>query len=1047
MRLLRSILLLGATSAFALVVGASAPAVAVAQSTITGRVTAAGTGQPVSDVRVYAIGTTAVASTNSDGRYTLHVKPGTMDVRATRIGFIEQKKSVTVAAGTPATLDFALAQSLIKLTEIVTTATGEQRKVELGNSVTTLGNIAEKVETRPVNNLADLMVAKAPGVQVLSGNMTGSAPVIRIRGLKSLSLSSAPIYVVDGVRMSSGNIGLNTGGTQASFLNTLNPEEIADIEIVKGPSAATLYGTDAANGVIVITTKRGTAGAPRWTMHVEGGQVKDLNEYPSQYALWGHRPATPATPRRCLLADLAATPATCVVDSLTSYNLLDDAQFSPVSTGYTKGVGAQVSGGTDAVRYFVSGDFQGERGTLTLPDFSQQFLQSSGSGIREEWLHPEYFNRLSLRSNLNATLNPKLDLGVTIGYGKTAQRLPPVDNNTESFLFQAFGNPGFKPTAACAATPVSCLGYTNTGLLGEELGGYAQYTPASTFQRLNQLKIDRLTASGDAHWRPFSWMQNDAVVGMDLSNRDVVALCRFNECAVGGGDRIEDSFVDDRRSVDRNLSAQLTSNGTWQVMPTLNLKTTLGAQYTNQQSEFTDAEGDQLPPGAQSPGQGAIAFADGSFIRADKTLGYYLQEQATIRDLLFLTAAVRTDQNSAFGTKFQNVVYPKFGVSYIISDESFFPKLGWLDQLRLRGAYGASGVQPGSTTALRTFAATTVNIGIDASDAADTPALLASALGNPNLKPERSTEREFGFESRLFNSRLNLDFTYYNNVTKDALISQPIAPSAGPSSLNVTRNLGSIRNTGIEATLTSTLVDRREFGWDMTVGGSHNTNKIESLGFKDDGTPNPTIGTGATRDSLGLPINGIFQRPYTFSDANGDGIIVASEITVDKNFSFLGYSSPRDLVTIQNGFNFLNRKLQINALLDYRGGFSINNRYMSFLCGSKFTCFDEQSPDAPLAAQARVVALRNLGTGYGFWENGQFWRLREVSATYTVPNSWASQLRARDASLTLSARNLHVWTKVTGPDPEANFQTGDVQDNLLTTAPPSYFTVRLNLHF
>jgi outer membrane receptor protein involved in Fe transport len=367
--------------------------------------------------------------------------------------------------------------------------------------------------------------------------------------------------------------------------------------------------------------------------------------------------------------------------------------------------------------------------------------------------------------------------------------------------------------------------------------------------------------------------------------------------------------------------------------------------------------------------------------------------------------------------------------------------------MRLRGSYGASGVQPGSTTALRTFAATTVNLGVDATDATDTPALLASALGNPKLQPERSTETELGFESRLFNSRFNLDFTYYNNLTKDALISQPIAASAGPSALSVTRNLGSIRNTGIEATITSTLVDRREFGWDLTVGGSHNTNKIESLGFQDDGTPNPTIGTGSTRDSVGLPINGIFQRPYTFSDANGDGIITANEIDVADDFSFLGYSSPRDLVTIQNGFNFLNRKLQVNMLLDYRGGFSIQNNYISFLCRAKTTCYDEQSPQASLAQQARVVAVRNLGTSYGYWENGQFWRLREVSATATLPNSLASRMRARDASLTLSARNLHVWTSYTGPDPEANYSTGDVQTDLLTTAPRSYFTLRLNLHF
>jgi hypothetical protein len=191
----------------------------------------------------------------------------------------------------------------------------------------------------------------------------------------------------------------------------------------------------------------------------------------------------------------------------------------------------------------------------------------------------------------------------------------------------------------------------------------------------------------------------------------------------------------------------------------------------------------------------------------------------------------------------------------------------------------------------------------------------------------------------------------------------------------------------------------------------------------------------------------MMPSPFASLYVYGDGIIVASEITVSPNFQFLGYSSPRDLVTIQNGFNFFNRKLQVNTLLDYRGGFSIFNNYTGFLCRAKFTCYDEQNPKAPLDKQARVVAYRTLGSDFGYWETGQFWRLREVSATYTVPTSLASQLRARDASLTLSARNLHVWSSFTGPDPETNYGTGDIVTNLLTTAPPSYFTLRLNLHF
>ncbi|HET9010692.1 MAG TPA: TonB-dependent receptor, partial [Gemmatimonadaceae bacterium] len=339
------------------------------------------------------------------------------------------------------------------------------------------------------------------------------------------------------------------------------------------------------------------------------------------------------------------------------------------------------------------------------------------------------------------------------------------------------------------------------------------------------------------------------------------------------------------------------------------------------------------------------------------------------------------------------------------------------------------------------------------------------ALGNPDLKPERSTERELGFESRMFDSRLNVEATYYNNVTKDALISQPIAASSGASSTalntapSVTRNLGSVRNTGIEATLNAAIVDRPDFGWDITVGGSHNTNKIESLGdqpctvnttdcltgFK----PNPTIGTGANRDSVGLPIRGVFARTYTYDDANLNGIIEASEVVVDPSFSFMGYAVPRDILTIQNGFDLLRKSLRINVALDYKGGFSLLNDTVRFYCLNTNTCSDATLPSTPLEDQARLVAMRykTPSTTAGYWENGQFWRLREVGATYTMPQAVASGLRARDVSLTLAARNLKVWTAYKGTDPESNYSTDNVQTDFSTLAPRTYFTARLNLHF
>jgi len=748
------------------------PVMAQAQkATISGHVTTVGTGQPVAYGQVFVVGTTIGTSTDAQGRYVIQNAPtGTVQVRVLRVGYEEQKQSVTVAAGQQVTLDFQLKTVAVQLQPVVTTATGNQRRVELGNSVANLGDVSKKVETQPVHDLTDLMVAKAPGVTVLPGNMTGSAPTIRIRGLSSISLSNAPIYVVDGVRINAGSIGLGTGGTTVSYLNTLNPEEIANIEIVKGPAAATLYGTDAVNGVVVITTKTGQAGAPRWNFHIEGGLVEDRNEYPTQYAIWGHDPANPTKLKRCVLVTIADN--SCAADSTTSLNIFDAPDLTPLATGNRKQYGVQVSGGTAAVRYFVSGDIENEIGPVAMPGFGIQFFDSLKTPVQDEWKHPEAFQRNSFRANLNMALSPNFDLAVATSFGQTNQRLPGVDNNTFSYLYNAFSNPGFRGPG---------LGFSNIGGLGEDLHSYRFYTPTQLFQFLRQSVINRYIGSISANWRPFNWMQNSATVGLDFADQATTRECRFAECPASGDTR--EGFVSNRRSNSRDFTAQLNSTSEWQANQMFNLKTTLGLNYTNEGSEFASAEGDHLPPGGQGADQGALQFAESSFLQADKTLGFYAQELVTINDKIFVTGGLRTDQNSAFGTNFQRVFYPKAQVSWLLSDESFFPHPSWLNQFRLRGAFGASGRQPGATDALITYSGTTTSIATLPSDpsGSDTPGLLASGMGNPDLKPETSKEWEGGFESQLVNNRVSIDFTYYYRKTQNALIDQQIAASSGAS--------------------------------------------------------------------------------------------------------------------------------------------------------------------------------------------------------------------------------------------------------------------------
>jgi TonB-linked SusC/RagA family outer membrane protein len=1020
------------------------PAIAHAQQgTITGRVVAAGTNEPLVEARVTVVNTTSVAATTAEGRYTLRVAPGTYVVRVIRVGFTEQKKSVTVAAGASVTTDFVLDQAIVKLTEVVTTATGEQRKVELGNTVAVI-DASKKVAETPINSMNDLLTAHAPGVSVLPQAMTGSAAQIRIRGLNSATRGNAPIFIIDGIRMDA-STGFSTGGTSSSRLNDVTPEEIENIEIVKGPSAATLYGTDAANGVIVITTKKGRPGNTRWTWTAEQGSVQDHNAYPFTWAEWGHLTTGNNTAQiaRCLNTTVAD--GSCKVDSVTNSHMLRDKRFSPISSGKRSLYGAQISGGSDVLHFFVSGNLENEFGPIKMPGLDVHYLDSTLVGVRGEWMNPEAIQRENFRANLSGSFSPKLDMQIQTSFMKSDQRLPQVDNNVNSFYYNGYTNQGHN----YIVSGTNGLNYSgiSVGPVGEPLHGWAQYTPADIFQRTALEGIQRFIGGSTMAWRPLAWLQADGTVGVDFQADNQFSLQRLNEGPNFSTQR--QGTITDNHDNQRILTATVRSTATWNPRVWANLRTTVGADYLNNESDFSHANGTTLPPGGQTVGSSTTKGASDQAPTATKTLGYYGQEQIALRDRLFLTAAFRYDQNTAFGTQYKGVPYPKFSASYNVSDESFFPRSDYLNSLHLRLAYGASGVQPNATSALRTFSTTTTNI------VSDVTGLLASAIGNPNIKPETSAEWETGFDSRVWNNKVNIEFTYYSKQTKDALLNLNIAPSAGASAGSILKNLGSVKNAGAELSVNAQMIDRRNFAWDLTVGGSHNKNKLVTLGKDDGGKDLPRTGS-TTRNQAGYPLNSIWTVPYTWKDANGDGLIGANEVIVSStDTTYMGPSINTDQLTIQNGFDLLNRKLRITASFDNKGGGVIFNQY-NFLCTQTQTCEAKSNPNAQLWDQARSVAANNgtvvngtkFTTNMGYYENGQFWRFRELAATLSLPDRFMQRyFRAERASLTLGVRNLKVWTKYSGEDPESNYASGDTQNTLLTTAPRRYITARLNLNY
>ena len=210
------------------------------------------------------------------------------------------------------------------------------------------------------------------------------------------------------------------------------------------------------------------------------------------------------------------------------------------------------------------------------------------------------------------------------------------------------------------------------------------------------------------------------------------------------------------------------------------------------------------------------------------------------------------------------------------------------------------------------------------------------------------------------------------------------------------------------------------------------TNKILSLGVDANGKPNPTIGTGTTRDSVGCPANGWFFNPYTYSDKNSDGIIDASEVTVASSVAYMGYSQPRDILSFQNGFDLFGTKLRLTALLDYKGGFSVYNNTVQFYCSNQPTCYDETNHEHAAAGVRRASVAQRYEprrTTHGGLprERPVLAPARGVGDPDAAAAVGGAMLARKDASLVFAARNLHIWTKYTGTDPESNYSTGDVQ--------------------
>jgi TonB-linked SusC/RagA family outer membrane protein len=991
------------------------PGIAAAQETgtIAGLVTDRSNLEPLAGALVSVEGTEHEVLTSENGRYRIsNLDPGTVTVRVKLIGFQALTRRVDVVAGRATTADFTLATGTVTLDEIVVTATGEARRREIPNAVTSIDASSVTEEVLPTD-ISSLIQGRATGVQIINSSGTvGSGSKIRIRGSSSISLSNEPLFVLDGVRINSDadDQTLGVGGQTISRLSDLNPDDIENIEVIKGPSAAALYGTASANGVVRITTKQGRVGPPRWNFYVEQGVIDEIATYPLNYRGISAEldPLADGRPGSCRLNDISA--GACTQTGMEVAAPLSVGATTPFERGQRQQFGVNVSGGTADVRYYVSGEYATEDGVYGLPDAVRDSIRGEGLDIPDFMDNPNSSRRASLRANLTTLLRENLTMSVSTGYVSADVRLPQNDNNVLGML------------------PSGLLGSSN---VNNGQGGYGFFLPEEVFAIDAVQEVDRFTGSANFTWQPVEWLEARATGGLDFAARQDVVFQATGTGPDFGTRRQGDRTSDKANNYEYTLDFGATAST--RVTDRISSRTSVGAQYFR--SDFTEVltTGQVLPPGAGSNQAAANQFIDENFIEA-KTIGSFVEQQFGFDDRLFVTGAVRADDNSAFGQDFDVVVYPKVGASYMLVDEPS----GVLDNLRLRAAYGASGQQPGSNDAIRFFGG--VSLAEDGEEKAGA-SIAEGGAGNPDLKPERSSEIEAGVDAGLLGGRLGLELTYYRRTTEDALIERRLAPSLGQTDVRF-ENIGETLNHGFEGALNARVVQTDRMTWDMTLAGSTNTNEIIELG---EGVE--PIVFGEQRHQEGFPLGAYFQEELTFEDANNDGIITVDELTFGDTASFHGYARPRYELSLFNSFNF-NRRVRISGLFDYRGGHRMLNFTEAFRCQFNI-CEGLNSRAASLEEQARGQSQRHpLLTQSGFIEPGWFIKLRELSFTFFPPESWVSRLGADRWSVTVTGRNLATITDYTGIDPEVQQAAGNFGSREFLTQPQTRsWTLRLQFTY
>jgi TonB-linked SusC/RagA family outer membrane protein len=886
----------------------------------------------------------------------------------------------------------------------------------------------------------DALAGKVAGMRVSKATGTpGTGTYITLRGRKSVTGSSEPLYVVDGVPIDNSYIYWGSGQVQqANRGSDVNPNDIESIEVLKGASAAAIYGARAANGVVLITTKSGKVS--------ETGKLARIT-YTSSYSFDDVPKGIPVQKtygQRIPYNE--ATGAAGSTDSwgaaLASGTSTYDHSMDVFKTGHLSENTLSISGGSATLRYLASGTFTNQLGVIKNSDFIRQNLRLNLNYIP--------FNSLSIRSNsnfINHTTDLPQDGSNTSGILLGSVRTPPEFNNqiylrpdgTTQRRFASYDNPIWTIEFNKFKTELSRFVH-NTGF------DYDFY--------------EGMRLTGNVGWDRYSQFDSrrlyNGAVGATPSGLGQVDQYRYTNSVV---------------------NTDLMLSGKYQFTPDILGTAVLGQQLSFFSRNATSGNSATTLPFYDEVGSGINKDASSS--RSESRIySYYVQGIVNAWDRLTVTGGVRRDAGSTFGKSSPVNYYPKASIAYRLSQESFMQDLkGYVDEFKLRAAWGQAGRTPGVYSTNYLYTTTGFFDPWGRGTAAGRSGQLGiqqnTAAGNDDIKPELSTEIETGIDAAFWDRRVNFEFNYYNQDITQLLLFVNVPTSTGYSTQY--RNAGKMWNKGFEVKLDINPIRMDDFSWIIGFNYARNKNEVTKLeGFEGsyvtiggafqghyniakEGRPLGTwLGTGYQRDASG---NLIFSDPADPTRLeNMLGRAIKGAPLLSSTFVELGKADPDWIGSVRNDFNFLNGDLTVSVLVDIAKGFQVWNgtRGAMYNFGTHGDTEDREAlwfneRGDPVIYQGttasnlglangrtyqpgeqlrREVYYRVYGNGFAYQlteagiENGDYVKLRDVSISYRIRNLQIFNIES--IVLTASGRNLKTWSDYRGYDPEVNtFQSAE----------------------